>query len=87
MSVTGGAVKAQAPAGQAAAGRAASRLTVAIATTPDLGAAPTRIPPTSGRIPPQKPVSLPATAGTPAAQVCLPEPSVGATFSGFCVAP
>lgn len=52
MCLTGGAVTTQAPAGQAAAGRVALRLTVAIATTLDLGAAQTPIPPTNGRVPP-----------------------------------
>lgn len=71
MCVTGGAVTAQAPAGQAAAGRAAPRLTVAIATTPDLGAAQTLIPPTNGQVPLRNHVNLPTTAGTHAAQVPL----------------
>lgn len=62
---------AQAPAGPAAAGRAASRQIVAIATTPDPGAAPTRIPPISGRVPPPNPTHLPVTATTREVQVCL----------------
>lgn len=62
---------AQAPAGQEAAGRAALRLTVAIATTPDLGAAPSRIPPTSGQVSPPNPTNLPVPAGTHEVQVCL----------------
>uniref|UniRef100_A0A3P9HSQ4 R3H domain-containing protein n=1 Tax=Oryzias latipes TaxID=8090 RepID=A0A3P9HSQ4_ORYLA len=61
---TQGAATAQAPAGRAAAGRAAWRLTVTIATTPDLGAAQTPTPPTSGRIRGPNPTSLPATTGT-----------------------
>lgn len=71
MRLAGAAATARAPAGQAAAGRAALKWTVAIATTPDLGAARTRIPPTSGRVPRPNPVSLPTTAGTHAAQVRL----------------
>ena len=50
MCLTGGAVTAQAPAGQPAAGKVALRLIVAIATTLDLGAAQTLIPPTNGRV-------------------------------------
>ena len=69
MCLTGGAVTAQAPAGQAAAGRVALRLTVAIATTPDLGAAQTLIPPTNGRVPPRNPAKLLTTAGTHMVQV------------------
>lgn len=83
MCLTGGAVTAQAPAGQAAAGRVARRLTVAIATTPDLGAARTLIPPTSGQVPPRNLANLPTTAGTHAAQVRLFKPRVRITFSGF----
>lgn len=71
MRLTGAAATARAPAGQAAAGRAALKWTVAIATTPDLGAAPTRIPPTSGRVRRPNPASLPTTAGMRAAQVRL----------------
>lgn len=71
MCLTGGAVTAQAPAGQAAAGRAALRLTVATATTLDLGAAQTLIPPTNGRVLPRSPAKLPTTAGTHAVQVRL----------------
>lgn len=74
MCITGGAVRAQAPAGQAAAGRAAPRWTVATATTPDLGAAQTRTPPTNGQVPLRNPVNLPATAGTHVGQVCLRQP-------------
>lgn len=71
MCLTGGVVTAQAPAGQAAAGRVAQRQTVATATTPDLGAAPTPpIPPTSGRIPPLNPSNLSITAGMHELQVC-----------------
>lgn len=62
-SSSGGVVTAQAPAGQAAAGRAARRQTVATATTPDLGAAPTPILRTSGRIPRPNPSKLSTTAG------------------------
>lgn len=69
MCLTGGAVTAQAPAGRAAAGRAAPRPTVAIATTPDPGAAQTPIPPSNGRVPPRNPAKLPTTAGTHAVQV------------------
>lgn len=71
MCLTGGAVTARAPAGQAAAGRVALRLTVAIATTPDLGAAQTLIPPTNGQAPPRSPVNLPTRAGTHVVQVRL----------------
>lgn len=71
MRLTGAAVIARAPAGRAAAGRAALKWTVAIATTPDLGAARTQIPPTSGRVRHLNPASLPTTAGTHAAQVRL----------------
>lgn len=69
MRLTGAAATARAPAGQAAAGRAALKWTVAIATTPDLGAARTRIPPTSGRVRRPNPANLPTTAGTRTAQV------------------
>lgn len=69
MCLAGGAVTAQAPAGQAAAGRAALRLTVAIAMTLDPGAAPTLILPTNGRVPLQNPINLPATAGKHEVQV------------------
>lgn len=71
MCLTGGAVTAQAPAGQAAAGRAAQRLTVAIATTPDLGAAQSQIPPTNGQVPPRRPANLLTTSGTHEVQVRL----------------
>lgn len=83
MCLTGGAVTAQAPAGQAAAGRVAPRLTVAIATTPDLGAAQTLIPPTSGQVPPQNPANLSTTAGTHVVQVCASERLV--TFTNTLV--
>lgn len=88
MCLSGGAVTALAPVGQAAAGRAAPRPTVAIATTPDLGAAPTPIPPTSGQVPPQNPVNLPTTAGRHEAQVrfffkFFLKPCDRITFSGF----
>lgn len=73
MRLAGAAATARAPAGRAAAGRAARKWTVTIATTPDPGAAPTRIPPTSGRAPHPNPVSPPTTAGTGAAQVRLCE--------------
>lgn len=62
-------MKARAPAGQAAAGRAALRLTVAITMTLDLGAALTLILPTSGLVLLRNPISLPATAGTCEVQV------------------
>lgn len=71
MRLTGGAVTAQAPAGQEAAGRAALRQTVAIATTPDPGAAPSRTPPTSGQVSPPNPTNLPVPAGTHEVQVRL----------------
>lgn len=71
MCLTGGAVTAQAPAGQAAAGRAAQRLTVAIATTPDLGAAQSQIPPTNGQVPPRRPANLLTASGTHEVQVRL----------------
>lgn len=63
MCLTGGAVTAQAPAGQAAAGRVAPTLTVATATTPRHGAAWTPIPRTSGQVPPRNPTNQQTTAG------------------------
>jgi len=62
---------AQAPAGQVAAGRAALRPTVAIAMTPDLGAAQTLTPPISGQALRRKSANLPATAGIHEVQVRL----------------
>lgn len=64
MCLTGGAVTAQAPAGQAAAGRAAQRLTVAMAMNPNLGAAPTRIPLTNGQVQLRNLTNQPTTVGT-----------------------
>lgn len=71
MCLAEGAVTAQAPAGQGAAGKVALRLTVAIATTPDLGAARTLIPPTNGRVPQRNPAKLSTMAGTHVVQVLL----------------
>lgn len=69
MCLTVAAMAAQTPAGQAAAGRAAQRPTVAIAMNLDLGAAPTLIPPTNGQVPRQNLDNLPATAGRHKVQV------------------
>lgn len=81
MCLAGGAVKAQAPAGQAAAGRAALKPTVAITMTLNLGAALTLILPTSGLVPLQRPISLPATAGKHEVQVFIFLPSVRITIN------
>lgn len=63
MCLTGGAVTAQAPAGQAAAGRVAPTLTVATATIPHHGAAWTPIPHTSGHVQLRNPTNQQTTAG------------------------
>lgn len=80
---TGGAATTPAPAGRAAAGRAAPRWTVATATTPDPGAAPTRTPPSSGQVPPPRPGSRPVTAGTRTAPLQVRLSSL--TWVFFCV--
>lgn len=64
MCLIGGAVTARAPAGQAAAGRAARRQTVIMAATPDPGAAQTPIPLTSGQVLLRNTAKLPTQAGT-----------------------
>lgn len=64
MCFTEGAVTTRAPAGQAAADRAALRPNVVTAATLDLGAALTPILPTNGQAPLPNPGKLPTTAGT-----------------------
>ena len=69
MCLTGRAVTAQAPAGQAAASTVAPIPSVAMATSPNLGAARTLILPTSGLVPLRNPANWPTTAGMHVVQV------------------